>query len=183
MNIKNYPQLELFSYPKNKESQSKPSYSFFNYMRNYEKIILRIIIFIITAVVSFSLGVEKGKRMNVRQSNFHLDMALKLHPDKPTTQNISHQQPVIQKEETKDRAMPVRPEIIGNYTIQVASFATSTYAQKEAEKLKKKGLSPQVLSKGRFEVLYVGKFSDKESAKPVLTELKKIYRDCFIRRL
>lgn len=174
MKIKSYsPQLELFSYLlENKEGKRKPTYSFFNYMRNYEKIIMRIIIFIITTVISFSLGVEKGKKMTARQINSRRQMASDILP----------KHSVIEKEEIKT-VSPIKPEPIGNYTIQVASFTTSTYAQKEAEKLKKKGLSPQVLSKGRFAVLYVGNFSDKESAKLVLTELKKIYRDCFIRRL
>ncbi|MFH1127974.1 MAG: SPOR domain-containing protein, partial [Candidatus Omnitrophota bacterium] len=71
----------------------------------------------------------------------------------------------------------------GNYTIQVASYQTKKGAQKEAEIIKKKGLSVSVLSKGAYSILCVGNFKDKQKAKLVLVELKKRYRDCFIRRL
>ena len=67
-------------------------------------------------------------------------------------------------------------------TEHVHVLSGSETLEKDIE-LKKKGLSTLVLPKGRFIVLCVGRFSDKQTAQPVLTELKKQYRDCFIRRI
>lgn len=156
----NYSQLELFSQIRRKdETKTHLPNSFIYYMRGYEKTIIIIIVFIITGIISFSLGVEKGKEIVNQKTNSRIDMA--------------------------EVSQPAKSSQIAevNYAIQVASYETRVYAQKEAEVLKKKGLSPSVLSKGRFVVLYVGNFPDEKSAKSVLTELKKQYRDCFIRRL
>ncbi|MBU0549828.1 MAG: SPOR domain-containing protein, partial [Candidatus Omnitrophica bacterium] len=69
------------------------------------------------------------------------------------------------------------------YTIQVASFKTKTYAQKEAVRLEQKGIKALLMPRGNFVIVCVGNFSQKQEANTSLTELKKIYQDCFIRRL
>lgn len=159
----NHYQLELFtqtgrcrfSQPK-EEGRNR----FLSELWRYEKTLLIIIGFIITAVSSYSLGVEKGKRSAILKNNS--DTA----------------QPATKKE--IQLQIPVQTQ---NYTIQLATYQTSTYAQKEAEKLRKRGLLPLVLSKGSYQVLCVGNFSNLNAAASLLSELKKQYRDCFIRRL
>jgi cell division septation protein DedD len=68
-------------------------------------------------------------------------------------------------------------------TIQIASYKKREYAQREAEKLKKKGLMPRIIIKGSFSVLYVTASANKDSAKSLLAELQKEYKGCFIRRI
>lgn len=183
MEKSDYSQLELFTeskgYPKNK---AHPGWSFSSYIANYEKIILFIIGFIITGLVSFSLGVEKGKRVTLLKANPHLDTALKIQP--AVSQQIARQIPTVtEKAKIPEAVAPVKQEVMQGYTIQLASYKTMTYAQKEAEALRKKGFSPLVLSKGEYKVLCVGSFADREKAKSLLSELKKRYRDCLVRRL
>lgn len=61
-------QLELFNPPKNNtQTKTQDNFSLLGYIRNYEKIILFIICFIITGIISFSLGVEKGKNILSRR--------------------------------------------------------------------------------------------------------------------
>jgi hypothetical protein len=155
-------QLELFTQSKDtSDSRSRTfSKSFLAYIWNYEKTILIIIAVVITGIVSFSLGVEKGKRLAMLEN--------------------SPAGFVEQREEVIKQPVPIEKE---NYVIQLASYKIKTHAQKEVELLKKRGLSPLVLSKGSYIVLCVGNISNKETARSLLSELKKRYRDCYITRL
>ena len=56
-------------------------------------------------------------------------------------------------------------------------------AQKEADSLKKRGFAPLILPKGTYTIVCIGNLSDQKTAKPLLSELKKRYQDCFMRRL
>jgi len=179
---KEYNQLELFSQAKgNNQANANISKAFMSYITKYEKAILIIIGFVITGIASFSLGVEKGKSYAMLKTDSQLDIAsAKVKPELPLP--VSTPKQVIKEEQYQ----PVKKELkeyIQNYTIQVASFLNKVNAQKEADILKRKGLSPQVLSKGRFCIVCVGNFSKREEAESLLTKLKKQYQDCHIRRL
>ncbi|RKY27784.1 MAG: hypothetical protein DRP61_03350, partial [Candidatus Omnitrophota bacterium] len=69
------------------------------------------------------------------------------------------------------------------YSIQLATYTKKEIAEAEAKKLKRKGLNPLLLKKGKYLVLCVGKFRTKEEAKNLLANLKKRYTDCFLRKL
>jgi hypothetical protein len=163
-------QLELFSQSKDyseRRNLTRNSH-FLTFIWNYEKTILIIIGIVITGIISFSLGVDKGRRLSSSNNNSRFDFAL-MRPVTAPAGSI--------KEEPKVK------EYIAVYTIQLASYRTKTSAQKEAETLKKKGLPPLILSKGGYAVLCVGSFSNKDAAQSTLSELKKRYQDCYIRRL
>lgn len=168
-NINPTRQLELFSENCGLR-QTKINRSYRNlvgYILGYEKAILLLIGFIITAVVSFSLGVEKQKRDAAQATR--LDLALPRTPK----DNYPQEKPAVLKE-----ANPLY-----NYTVQVASYQSRAFAQKEADLLQKKGLSYKIISKKGGLILCVGNFSDKKMALSLLSELKERYPDCFIRRL
>ena len=178
MNKENRTQLELFSQIKNynqrKTGEPNPFWSF---IWDYEKMIFIIIGFIVTGIVSFSLGVEKGKKnvaTKMQLPTQKQEAPVKIQPQKD-------KQIIIQNQPEQ---LAVRVDILKpNYTIQIASYQTKTYAQKEAELLRKKGFLPLVLPKGRYTIVCVGNFSNQNLAKSLLSELKKRYQDCFIRRL
>ena len=161
-------QLELFS-QSNASIQRLRSTdsSFLARIRQYEKTILIIIAIIISSIVSFSLGVEKGKKIP--------------QTVQPAAQ-LSERLQVVPKPQSAREDQKIQ-ESIGSFTIQIASYKSKTLAQKEAQSLKKKGLSPAVLSKGGYNVLCVGNFSSKKEAQTLLLELKKRYAGCYIRRL
>jgi hypothetical protein len=171
-------QLELFLQAKDSSQKKK---RILNAMSSYiwiwEKSILIIIGLVITGIVSYSLGVEKGKKITQLKTDSRLDVAFKTQPKISTS--ISGQpipeSPPVEKDELK--------EYIQNYTIQVASFLNRINAQKEADTLKRKGLSSIVLPKGKFTIVCVGSFSNREEAESFLPKLKKQYQDCRIRRL
>ena len=182
----NHSQLELFSQPSNRY-QAKTGYrsrSFFNNIKNYEKIIMVGIGFIIIGIISFTSGVEKGKKMASARNDPHPNIAL----SEPSNRN----QPILKKYDADkpftaaSQPMAIAPQKAAgakNFTVQVATYRSQTFAQKEAGSLKNKGLLPLLLSKGGFTILCVGKFADKENARPLLSQLKNRYPDCRIRRL
>lgn len=174
-------QLELFSQTKGPGDLKprKASNSFLAYIWNYEKTILVIISLVMTGIVSFSLGVEKGKRLALLK-NTRLDTALNMRPSDKLMPKKQDRASAIKKEEAVKEPGPLEKQ---GYVIQLASYKTKTHAEKEMELLKKRGLSPLILSKGSYAVLCVGNFPNRETAQSLLSELKKRYNDCYIRRL
>lgn len=180
-------QLELFSgqNPQPGSSLRTANRSFYERIRNHEKTLLIIISVSLTAIISFSLGVEKGRRLALSNNNSGFDIGMRSRevldnsPGKqepvasflPDT-NVKNQP--VQKKERQDK---------GIFAIQLASYKTKSYAEKEAIVLKKRGLNPIILTKGNYAVLYVGGFTNKETAQSIVTQLEKRYTGCRIRRL
>lgn len=172
------PQLELFSQsgdsaPFNANSRNPVMERIWN----YEKTILIIIAILVTGIVAYSVGVEKGKSVS-------------LNEQQPKPQVLVRQQnplPQATAASRKEAAMVVKqsPAVVqqGAYTIQVASFKTRINAQNEAQALKKRGFNVMLFSSGSFTLLCVGNFPNKESAQPLVKELSKLYGSCQIRRL
>jgi hypothetical protein len=193
MEAQQYSQLELFSGVEGLP-RAHPQ-SFLSRVWGYEKIILFTIGFIVATVIAFSLGVEKGRRLSDAKNTQRLDTAYKKAPVvipsqgktikiQPQTVTPKTPLPIAPRQGT---TLALRPSVTVQgaafYTIQVASYKSRGLAQQEVEALKKKGLNPVLAPKGIYVVLCVGKFSTKETAKALLSELTKQYRDCFIRRI
>jgi septal ring-binding cell division protein DamX len=169
-------QLELFSEASNSMVAGGRTFdnAFMRFIRNYEKTLLVIIGIVITSIISFSLGVEKGKAISLKPAS--------LKPE--VTQNIRVQPTKTPPPLPAKQVIPERPkDSLEGYTIQLASYRTKASAQKEAEALKKRGFSALVISKGSYAVLCVGKFANKENARTLLSQFEKRYRGCYIRRL
>ncbi|MEW6170708.1 MAG: SPOR domain-containing protein [Candidatus Omnitrophota bacterium] len=191
----NLKQLEIFN---QKDSLGKYSArrdpNFLKKIFSYEKIIITIIIFIVINIVSFSLGVEKGRHL-ARISNQPSQESTKAIKNQTLQNNIPRIE--VANKDNQDTSSVTKPQEIkiikeenqsqitqkNNYTIQVASFSDKTYIQKELITLKNKGYSAFAISKGKMSIICVGKFQDKEKAKKLATHLQKKYRDCLVRRL
>jgi septal ring-binding cell division protein DamX len=180
MQEKTSGQLELFSQGNSSnQANSYSSKAFISYISGYEKIILIIIGFVITGIIAFSIGVEKGKSSVMLKNDSQLDIAAKQEPAIPAVTPKQVAQEPVKTPQNKD----LLNEYIQNYTIQVASFLNRLNAQKEADLLKRKGLTPVVVAKGKFSIVCVGSFSKREEAESLLSRLKKQYTDCRVRRL
>lgn len=185
-------QLELFGEDKtNNLSARGVRGSFFSFSKTYEKGIVLIIVFLFTTITAFCLGVERGKRI-ASNNTVVFDLARKnisSETNKITTNTAPSVSTAANLNETSKPTIPSDAKDAGKekiepvYIIQLASFNTHTAAQREAESLKRKGLQPLIMKKGKYIVLCVGNYKDKQSAYLVLSKLKKQYQDCFIRRL
>ena len=173
-------QLELFSDskedPKTAANRAQRN-SFVARIWGYEKVVLIIILLLVVSIVSFSLGVEKGRRGLTNQAFTVVNKPVVVESPKVAESLNPPAEPklVVLK--------PVVPSQAGRYTIQVASFKASSYARKEAEQLNKKGFKAFTVNKGKYVILCIGNFPNKETAQPLLSELSKYYKSCYIRRL
>jgi len=195
MDRNSYTQLDLFSQSKEGAGYYEHGHngSVSRWLKGYELIILTICAIIITGIIAFSFGVENGKR-NTRAvlptAKVSIpETAIKKQTVKTEVKpglvteslNRNQYQTTILKEETS--AYKEFKESLQKYTIQVASFSSKAYAQQEADSLKKKGVSAMLKPQGKYIALCVGNFSDKEAARGTLSQLKKQYSGCYIRRL
>ena len=171
-------QLEIFSSAENQSGKKNIPKRSLSYILIHEKIILLIIGFLLVGIVSFTLGVNKGKNL----ASLSVKKQLETLPKMEAGPEGLKEETKVTKEETETKIQPKEEEKAG-FTIQVATYRTQSYANREAEKLKKRGLVTLVLTKGEYKQLCVGKFLSRNEAKVVLKNLKPRYQDCFIKRL
>ena len=170
-----------------------------------ENLVVLGIMMIMGFVISYSLGIEKGKNWQtvtdrstkaiVRQVKTPMVPATATSATKPvapTAPSALDPSPAVASAVSGKTLILTKPnespaEIVAQlekfYTIQVASYKGEKYAQKEADLLKQKGYDILVLPKGAFSIVCVGKFKEKEEAKDFSKKLKKQYKDCLIRSL
>ncbi len=167
-----------------------------------ENIIVLCIIFIVTLVLFFSFGVERGKQVvsvSDASSDLGIVQTVKDNTAKPepaeTTQAAQQEErvvfPVNMPREILEENDPIfRPPVEKTeeqerlFTIQVASFKLEKNAQKEADRLKGKGHDDTfVVPKGSYSIVCVGRFIQRNEAKKFSNRLKKRYNDCLVRRL
>jgi hypothetical protein len=175
MDEKYQDQLELFSdsTEKQKSSYRKPNLKR-NYTNiwNYERAILIFIVLMVIAIVAFSLGVKKGRNLRV----VTVEKSPLVYPKEEEEVSFVPEE-TVKEELTFD--IPSKED----YTIQVASFKTTSNAKREAKLLKQRGYGSTIINKGKHIILCVGNLSNKEEAQALLLELRRYYKDCFIRRL
>jgi len=190
MDKENYLQSDLFSRSAADSSASLRRRSMLGYLRGCEKVIIVILSFMVVSIVSFSLGVEKGKQLALARNIMPVSQST-IQPvvtNTPRQENIYSPQrkapvPVVTESAEDSVVAKLNNKPFGKYTIQVGSFKASSFAQKEAQALKKRGFTVTLLPKGKYVILCVGSFSTKETAKIAVSQLQKKYNDCFLRRL
>ena len=203
MNI-NYkqPQFELFpGSSANADDPSSPRILLANLTLSVENLVVLSILGIMVAVFAYSLGVERGK---------HLMAKAVAQPSAFATAVAVHQTAAVPvMATTSTRPIPVAasvpagakpaavvvapaavvaqkmqiPVSVYKYTIQVASYADQKFAQKEAGDLHKNGFETLIMQKGKYAILCVGKFNQKNEAMSVIAKLKSKYKDCLVRSM
>ncbi len=171
------PQLELFSQSNDSQGfKANSTNPFLERIWSYEKTVLIIIAILVTGIIAFSLGVEKGKRTVLDARSNQPELARPVNASVPPLATVK-------KQEAAKQVTALAVQQLGGFTIQVASFKTRANALKEAENIKRRGLSAILFSRGDYLILCAGNFPNKEAAQPVLAELNKRYGNCQIRRL
>ena len=154
---------------------------------------------IMSMVLSFSFGVEKGKRTTRLQTAVMPDVS---QPEQAVTAPMADSgkktAPVAgdvspapsDTPETGTGVLAALPpggtekNVDKVYTIQVASFKREEQAQRLATTLQQKGYdAAMVVPKGSYSIVCVGKFSNHTEAKDFSRKLKKDYKDLLVRSL
>lgn len=145
---------------------------------SYEKSLFLLIGLILTLVLIFTLGVEKGKELSgqittIRQQNQQFSPPSQSEIGLVKKQVITDQQHVTTVSTSIDKL----------YTIQVASLTKEDLARKEIKKLKAQGYEASVIKSDKFYLICVGGFSTKQEASAQFTKLRETYKDCYIRKI
>ncbi len=199
---KRYSQLELFSAgrehePVREEASRRP---FIFRVNGYEKTLFLLIGFVVTGAVCYCLGVEHGKARALAKINAGFDLAARPAPVKraePVAAPVavpkavrlpnSATLPVAQSVPSAQAKAAVKKEApqqqAGAFTIQIGTYRSVAAAKLEKDKLAKKGIPASIVKRGDYNLVVVGNFGDKETARSTLTRLRQNYRDCYIRRL
>ena len=196
-------QFELF--PGNQTAvsqQHKSRYPFSEIIISPENIIVVCIMLLMSFVVLYSLGVERGKtakpavvapqKINSVQNKTSAIITPQLQqativgkPVAPQANKVA-QAAVSSVNTVTLQATAVvnqQPKDLGSYTIQVASFKLEKSAQKEAALLKGLGYDALVAEKGTHFIVCVGRFANGDDAKKFTGRLKSKYKDSVVRRL
>jgi len=138
---------------------------------SYENIVFLAIAFVMSCIISFSLGVEKGRQ----------DIGGVAQQDREGyKKDVSQIKPFESKEDLG--RIDVKASI-GKYIIQLAAFKKKESAQKELKRLSGMKYHARIRQSGGYYQLYIGNFEYKKKAQVALKELKDIYSDCYIKKL
>lgn len=172
-------QLHFFS--ENKEKPEKKRYSV-----SLENICIGAVILVVLLVLSFVLGIEKGKLISPARlrpaSGRAAAPSTAAERPLPGTDGVQADREVHTEIKTPEQPEDSAQEKKQGFTIQVASFKNRERAEKEIEYLAKEGYSAEICKKGDYLAIFVGEYSSKDDARPHWEKLKKHYNDCFIRR-
>jgi len=195
MNINGHSQFELFPKKSDQHSsdQSKNRGQIKDLTLSVENIIVLCIILVMTCVLFFSFGVERGRRLvlNIQAPPAAISVDLpspEAIPEVTETIEVSAgvalPAPIEATTDSEIIQVPVERVLTEAdfFTIQVASYKQDSAAQREAKRLSESGYEIFVLAKGNFSIVCVGKFSGKDEAKEFSKKLKSKYTDLLVRR-
>lgn len=159
---------------------------------HFDTLVLSCVIVILLLALSFSLGVERGKKVTL--ANLGNLEKTPLHVSNSPQTGIAMLKEVketIKKEETQAKTQRIKEKELKNiekekknrFQIQVATFKQKNTAKKAAKLLQKNGYPVSIIERGSYSVVYVGDFSNEIEAKNNLAILRKKYKDCILRRL
>lgn len=147
---------------------------------------------LIVVLVSFALGVERGKLISKKKISTRVlaegkaqeivkEIVIKEEVKKPETTIQKAKPPAkdkkLEKKEKDDKI------ITSGYMIQVASYKkNSSFIEKEITNLQKSGYNTHTVSGNNYMGI-CAKFNNKGEAQKHLKILQKTYKDCFIKKI
>jgi len=182
MNI-NYkqPQFELF--PANSatlEDINKPKFLLANLTISVESLVILAILGIMISLFSFSLGVERGKSLVAQALDERVSAAWNVGARTMAPVPAPVAAPV-ERSYTTQNTVEVRG-FSTRYTLQAATYGKEEYARQDALLLKAKGFPSFLIKSGKYWLLCIGNFNNKENASSLLRKLPGQYRSSQVRR-
>jgi len=153
---------------------------------SYEQAVFMAIAAIMLMVLVFSLGVERGKRLAGAAAP-KKDAPDKQASDKEykTSAAVKEDVAVAQQDTKRPAPLPEKEKKAVKsdlFTIQVIAYRSKKSAQRELERLSEKGYKPFIITGGGYYQVCVGEYANKDESKNDFLELKKSYKDSFIRK-
>ena len=155
----------------------------------YEDLLFGALGLILILLGGFCLGVERGKGLVLRQPV--------LEPSEGVSSTVAHAEarsgvefepsaPVIPAAVSRpSQEIPPSGSAVseGSYAIQLASYVGPQSAQEEVRRLARQGTTAQVVRQGKYYELRAVGYRSRAEAKEALADLRKTYRDAFLKRL
>ena len=146
-----------------------------------ENIVFLVIILMMSVVIAFALGVERGKRLIsvVPEAQIVEYKEESKEPD-PVAGRVSL--------ETKPEAEPgaaektIMKENEPPYTIQLIAYKQKAAAEKEKNKLLNKQREAFIIPSGDWYQVCAGNYASVKDAESRLKEFSKDYKGCFVRK-
>ena len=181
-------QLEIFEHTHKAKKEINNENSISGKILDFKfptKICIQAACVVIVIIISFALGVEKGKKISrLDSSPRYIAENKQIEPNEATS--LAKQEAIEAPAENKKLEKKEKSDtlITSGYIIQVASYKkNSLYIQKEVEKLENSGYKTMTVAGNEYMGICAGMFSDKQEAQKHLKELQRIYKDCFIRKI
>ncbi len=131
-----------------------------NISLSYENVIFLMIGFAMACIISFSLGVEKGRREGGVTDN----------GQQKAEENVA---------EIKQQVIDIS---VDKYIVQLAAFKNRGPAEDELSKLKREGYIGSVKRSGDYYQFFIGGFDKKSDADMLRKKLLKKYPDCYVKK-
>jgi cell division protein FtsN len=162
-----------------------------------EKLVFLSIGMLMLLVVSFALGVERGKavslaRIDARPAQADIRPVRAVNVQTIPAQQIAKTAPVTVKkpivsgapQAVKAPAQAV-PQVAADkskpYTIVAVAFSKETSATAEVARFKSAGIEAFVYRNEPYYLVCIGAFANKESAQKTLMKVKQLRRDAYVR--
>lgn len=160
----------------------------------YEDMVLGSLSVLLVLLAGFCLGVERGKRLNLPEVSEPASVGIATAgegtiPNKVLSGAASAPAkplptiPASVPQKLSGSETGSSPDLKGSFSIQLASYVGQESAQVEAERLRRRGITVQVVHQGKYYELRAVGFRSWSEAKASLGSLKKVYPDAFIKRL
>lgn len=150
----------------------------------YDKLILFALGFIIVVLIIFVIGFKCGARSMLGRTTAPAAMAARVPAPIAAAQAVVNPpaRPLLPQAYAPGQQKAVKREAPKPYTIQVATYRSKEFAQEEVDKLRRKGFATNVVSSNSLYEVCAGEYSDMKEATLALNVLKKIYKDCVVRK-
>jgi len=184
MNI-NYkqPQFELF--PANSatlEDINKPRFLLANLTLSVESLVIFAILGIMVALFSFSLGVERGKGLAAQTLDERVSAAWNVGSHSVTNSEAVAVPVPMQKTFVEQGQIVYTGIAKTRFTLQAATYGNEEFARQDALFLKARGFQSFLIKSGKYWLLCIGNFTNKESALVLLRKLPGQFRSSQVRR-
>jgi cell division septation protein DedD len=169
----------------------------FLFQFSIEKLVIMLIAFVLIIILTFCIGVERGKYVVGAPKTIVTVKEVK-QPPVP----VKQQAPVYSQQVKSNiavapiapvRLTPVRPVPVATninnpvvhrgdlYTIRIATYINKKSAADESSRLRQIGFPAYIKVSDKFYMICVGDYADKKQADKALAALKKMYKDVYIK--
>ena len=142
---------------------------------SWENLVLTAIVLIMLIALSFSFGVEKGKRLAIKNERVLAPVYSDKSQEKEPAAGL--------RAYPAESAPKAEEKLVGAYTIQIMALKKSDDIQKEIVRLNRAGYDAFAVSSGSWHHVCIGRYATPADANRDLRSIKQRYPDSYVRKI